>query len=177
MFLGCLKISQTEWFKQQKCISHSFVGKTKIRMWPWSVYGESSLPGLQATTASLCPHTAFQSTTGGNVGWYKPALSLNLLVIPLRHRVAVLETVGASFWQLKQQWENNAIFKTQPVPDNQLPGLNHSKYSLIKQSLPGVLDLLYSQALPDKVIESLTSSRAELSRREEKISADNKKPW
>lgn len=113
----------------------------------------------------------------GNMGWYKPALSLNLVVLPLRHRVAVLETVGASFRQLKLQRESNATFKTQPVPDNQLPERNHSKYSLIKQSLPGVLDLLYSQALPDKVIESLTSFKAELSRREAKISAENKKLW
>lgn len=115
--------------------------------------------------------------TAGETGWYKPALSLNLVVLPLRHRVAVLETVGASFRQLKLQRESNATFKTQPVPDNQLPERNHSKYSLIKQSLPGVLDLLYSQALPDKVIESLTSFKAELSRREAKISAENKKLW
>lgn len=91
--------------------------------------------------------------------------------------MAVLETVGASFRQLKLQRESNATFKTQPVPDNQFPERNHSKYSLIKQSLPGVLDLLYSQALPDKVIESLTSFKAELSRREAKISAENKKLW
>lgn len=34
VFLGCLKISHTGWFKQQKCISHSFVGKSTIRMRP-----------------------------------------------------------------------------------------------------------------------------------------------
>ena len=57
---GCHdKMPQTEWFKQQKFISHGSGGwKSKLKMPAGLVSPEASLPGLQMAAFSLCPHMA-----------------------------------------------------------------------------------------------------------------------
>ena len=52
-------MQQTKWLKQHTFISHSSeAGKSKIKAPAHSVPDESSLPGQQAVTFSLCPHMA-----------------------------------------------------------------------------------------------------------------------
>ena len=59
MRLGCSnKISQTQWFKQQKFIFSVWGCKSKIKVPSALVFGET-FPGLQTAAFLLSPHMAF----------------------------------------------------------------------------------------------------------------------